>query len=442
MLKITTYIIASVLVSVIAHGADVATPLTVSSSTGANDAPGGVNTVRIAGGITTKASYPYANLFGDDVAGLGIGPAGAGPWLSGTSVFGPSGTNKIIIGYLKSGTNQAVVGGHSSALNAWAPLSLNGTELEFRIQETLAAKVQSNYQFLIGNNVNGGLSVTGSGYADGNAQIEIGRTDGVSASSYIDLHAAAGSYTDYESRIIRYAGANGDLKFINKGVGTFNFSSEGASGQTTIAISPPSTSGVEGGELQLLANPGFAPVYIDNHSGNFRVFSSSVWFSANQNAFIVGYDPGGTGRFRVDGGADFKGTVRAKEVIVTLNGWSDHVFAPDYQLSPLAEVAEQIESKRHLPGIPSESEILEKGLSMGEMQRLHMAKIEELTLYAIQADREVSTQRKLLHEIETQQAATEVQNQQLVRENTALAARLERIEKMLAIQAAPSTNRP
>ena len=125
------------------------------------------------------------------------------------------------------------------------------------------------------------------------------------------------------------------------------------------------------------------------------------------------------------------GTITAKEVVVTLNGWSDHVFAADYRLAPLSEVAEHIESKRHLPGIPSEAEILDKGLSMGEMQRLHMAKIEELTLYAIQADKELRISQAKAEANAQLQATTQAEVRRLTQENKIMAERLERIERVL-----------
>jgi hypothetical protein len=136
------------------------------------------------------------------------------------------------------------------------------------------------------------------------------------------------------------------------------------------------------------------------------------------------------------------GTVTAKEVIVTLNGWSDYVFAPNYRLAPLSEVAKHIESERHLPGIPSEAEIVDKGLSMGEMQRLHMAKIEELTLYAIQAEREAHAQRKLVQEVSVRQEAAEAQNMQLKRDNRALEERLARLERVLVNQLSAEATQP
>ena len=53
----------------------------------------------------------------------------------------------------------------------------------------------------------------------------------------------------------------------------------------------------------------------------------------------------------------------------------DNVFKEGYTWSSLDEVPQ------HLPGIPSEQKINAKGVSIGEMPRLQMAKIEELTLY-------------------------------------------------------------
>lgn len=82
------------------------------------------------------------------------------------------------------------------------------------------------------------------------------------------------------------------------------------------------------------------------------------------------------------------GTVKAKEVIVETAGWSDYVFADDYRLAPLSEVEAHIRAERRLPGIPSEHQVAEHGVSVGEMQAKLLAKIEELTLYSIAADAE------------------------------------------------------
>jgi hypothetical protein len=57
------------------------------------------------------------------------------PWY-GTAVFGKNGTDKVITGYLSSSTNGAIIGGHTSALDGWAPLNIDGTELRFNIQQS------------------------------------------------------------------------------------------------------------------------------------------------------------------------------------------------------------------------------------------------------------------------------------------------------------------
>lgn len=79
------------------------------------------------------------------------------------------------------------------------------------------------------------------------------------------------------------------------------------------------------------------------------------------------------------------GTIQAKEVLVN-TGWADHVFRPQYRLKPLGEVATYIREKGHLPGIPSETEVKERGVGLGEMQVKLLEKIEELTLHMIAAE--------------------------------------------------------
>lgn len=77
------------------------------------------------------------------------------------------------------------------------------------------------------------------------------------------------------------------------------------------------------------------------------------------------------------------GKINCKEVEVTLTGWSDYVFKDGYNLKPLSEVEAFINDNKHLPGVPSEAEVLQKGTNLGEMDALLLKKIEELTLYVI-----------------------------------------------------------
>lgn len=84
------------------------------------------------------------------------------------------------------------------------------------------------------------------------------------------------------------------------------------------------------------------------------------------------------------------GKVSAKEVEVTLSGWSDFVFADDFNLRPLSEVEEFINTNRHLPDVPSEAEVLQNGVNLGEMSSILLQKIEELTLYIIELNKRIA----------------------------------------------------
>lgn len=88
------------------------------------------------------------------------------------------------------------------------------------------------------------------------------------------------------------------------------------------------------------------------------------------------------------------GKVSAKEVEVTLSGWSDFVFASDYTLRPLSEVESFIAANRHLPDVPSEAQVLENGMNVGEMSATLLQKIEELTLYIIDLNKRIAELEK------------------------------------------------
>lgn len=85
------------------------------------------------------------------------------------------------------------------------------------------------------------------------------------------------------------------------------------------------------------------------------------------------------------------GKITSTEVEVTLNAWPDYVFNEDYKLTPLSEVERFIKDNGHLPGIPSAQEVKENGLSLGEMNKNLMEKVEELTLYVIKLQKEVDS---------------------------------------------------
>lgn len=107
-----------------------------------------------------------------------------------------------------------------------------------------------------------------------------------------------------------------------------------------------------------------------------------------------------------------KGVIHTQEVKVDLNGAvaPDYVFEkyftgssrymPEYHLIPLEELEAFICQHHHLPKLPSASEMEEDGMSLKEMNLLLLEKIEELTLYTIQQQKEIDALREKVLERE------------------------------------------
>ncbi|MDL5514710.1 hypothetical protein QSE00_23065 [Arenibacter sp. M-2] len=83
------------------------------------------------------------------------------------------------------------------------------------------------------------------------------------------------------------------------------------------------------------------------------------------------------------------GNIRAKEIKVETANWPDYVFAKDYELPSLEEVEKHINDKGHLINIPTALDVKSNGIELGEMNKLLLEKIEELTLYLIDMKKEI-----------------------------------------------------
>lgn len=104
----------------------------------------------------------------------------------------------------------------------------------------------------------------------------------------------------------------------------------------------------------------------------------------------------GIGTYNPDEKLSVNGKIKTKEVIVSLTGWSDFVFKKSYNLPTLEEVENHINTKGHLKDIPSEAEVLKNGIEVGEMNSKLLQKIEELTLYTIEQEKEINAQKEEL----------------------------------------------
>ena len=71
----------------------------------------------------------------------------------------------------------------------------------------------------------------------------------------------------------------------------------------------------------------------------------------------------------------------------------------------MAELEKYIKQNKHLPEVPNAKHIETNGLELGEMNKLLLKKIEELTIYLIEKDKK----------LEAQLASNELQNQRLIK---------------------------
>lgn len=107
---------------------------------------------------------------------------------------------------------------------------------------------------------------------------------------------------------------------------------------------------------------------------------------ANGNIGIGTVDPG---NYKLG----VNGTMHSKAVVVDMTGWSDYVFNRNYKLPALAGLKSYIDKSHHLPDMPSETEVERDGLNLGEMNKMLLKKVEELTLYLITKDEELTSEK-------------------------------------------------
>ncbi len=149
-----------------------------------------------------------------------------------------------------------------------------------------------------------------------------------------------------------------------------------------------------------------AALQIDEGNGDFEgwVYNNSQWVQwlhVNRLDAQVGIGTTAMGNHKLA----VEGSIGAREIKVEASSWSDFVFDSDYELRSLAEVEEYVNENGHLPEIPNEEDVKVNGVNLGEMNAKLLQKIEELTLYLIEQNKELKAQNEELkmqrREIET-----------------------------------------
>ncbi|MEY5048916.1 MAG: hypothetical protein RLZZ175_2275 [Bacteroidota bacterium] len=89
------------------------------------------------------------------------------------------------------------------------------------------------------------------------------------------------------------------------------------------------------------------------------------------------------------------GRIATKEVCVNPNSqWCDYVFEKDYKLMPLKELGAYVSKNKHLPEVPTTAEVEQSGVNLGEINVIYLKKIEELTLYMLELQKQIDELKK------------------------------------------------
>jgi hypothetical protein len=103
------------------------------------------------------------------------------------------------------------------------------------------------------------------------------------------------------------------------------------------------------------------------------------------------------------------GKIRSSEIKVETDNWPDYVFELKYHLISLPELKNYIDQNKHLPELPTAEEVTKNGINLGQIVKLQTKKIEELTLYLIEKDKQFDNLRK--DSLRQQQQLNELKHQ-------------------------------
>lgn len=131
----------------------------------------------------------------------------------------------------------------------------------------------------------------------------------------------------------------------------------------------------------------FHPFTVDASTYVFNIKGKDTCFAINGGSLNVDGEINCKGKMKV---AEINSDqINTKDIKVEMNNAADYVFDESYNLKPLNEVETFVKNEKHLPGIPSASEMAKEGMSVSQMSNLLLEKVEELTLHMIEMQKQI-----------------------------------------------------
>ena len=103
---------------------------------------------------------------------------------------------------------------------------------------------------------------------------------------------------------------------------------------------------------------------------------------------------------------EVNGSLKSTTIQVDVKpNWPDYVFDSGYQLPSLTEIEKYLQQNHHLPEVPAAETVKKEGIDLADNQAVLLKKIEELTLYVIEQDKQIKQLEGLKKEVEALKAA-------------------------------------
>lgn len=198
----------------------------------------------------------------------------------------------------------------------------------------------------------------------------------------------------------------------NTAVGTWSLlsnisgSNNVACGYSALFVGSDGNNNVAVGDSAGFNNIGNGNIYIGKRSGYNEIGDNKIYIANDSNRTIL-YGDLATGQILIGKkdpfGYIFKGNrslnvlggILTDSVRVALSGdWADYVFTEGYNLKSLEKLSDYIKTNKHLPNIPTAAEAKNNGIDISKMQIKLLEKIEELTLYLLQQQKDIAHQNK------------------------------------------------